>query len=72
MDWIPTNKATGKTYPPVSDAEKKRLETSPHTSGKYSFSPVKSAAKPITAPEQKKPTEQKKEPVKAEDPTKTE
>lgn len=70
MDWIPTNKVTGVSLPPVSEDEKKRLEESPHTAGKYTFAPVKAAAKPVSGPIPKEAT--KKEAGKVEDPTKTE
>ena len=44
MNWIPVNKTTGQEYPPVDDAQKRRMETNYMTKGKYTFKPVKEPA----------------------------
>ena len=48
MNWIPVNKATNQEYPPVDDAQKRRMETNYMTKGKYNFKPVKESAAPKT------------------------
>jgi len=59
MAWIPKNKTTGVTYPPVDDAGRAAMENDPQTKGKYTF------AKTDAQPEKATPAKAAKEPVGA-------
>lgn len=54
--WIPTNKKTGVTYPPISDKDKEWYETDPALKSKYTFkkSEEKSQAKEVVEPTEAK------------------
>lgn len=54
--WIPTNKATGVVYPPITEAEKLAYEADPVSKGKYTFKAIEvTTQKESTS----KPTEKK-------------
>lgn len=59
MAWIPKNKTTGVTYPPVDDAGRAAMENDHTTKGKYTF------AKTDVQPEKATPAKVSKEPVGA-------
>ena len=66
MNWIPVNKATNQEYPPVDDAQKRRMETNYMTKGKYSFKPVKESAPKAVKAKEAIPAEPKApEPIEA-------
>lgn len=54
--YIPTNKATGVSYQPITEEEKLTYEADPILKGKYTFKPVDVAASEKITP---KPTEKK-------------
>lgn len=35
--YVPTNRVTGTTYPPVTEEVKAAMENDPHQKGKYTF-----------------------------------
>lgn len=75
MAWIPKNKTTGVTYPPVDDAGRAAMENDPQTKGKYTFAKTDIQPEKATpaAKVSKEPVGAKKIPAPAEpDPNPTE
>lgn len=67
MAWIPTNKATGVSYPPVDDAGRDAMQNDPMTKGKYTFAKTEQPAEKTTpAKVSKEPVGGKKIPAAAE------
>lgn len=62
MNWIPKNKTTGVTYPPVDDAGRAAMEADPQTKGKYLFlkSGAEAAVKSVAVKAAKEPVGVKK------------
>ncbi len=65
--YIPTNKATGVVYPPITEAEKLAYEADPVSKGKYTFKAIEfnDTPKEVSKPTEKKEKSPAPAPIEA-------